>query len=597
MSSLKMYNFNARPRGLTLPDGFVLTKFSGEEDIAAWVDICGDGLIDRSTGFECFDREIGHADGPDPYRDTYFIEKDGQKIATFTVVPNMWSSGMGNLHMVACKTEYRGLGLGKFMSDYCLQVLKGMGIEKIYLLTHDRREPAIKTYLGAGYLPVDYPTDDGTDMAERWQKIATRLQIAELPLLDTEGNVKQVLHAEKKVRIGVFGLGRGGFAVEYCQKSNNAELVAICDRVVEKLDNFRSMGVACFDNFDDFINYPNMDAVMLANFGTQHAPFAIQAMKAGKHVISEVLPFQHLKEGVELVEAVEETGKIYAYAENYAYMPCNMEMRKMFRDGTLGTFEYGEGEYLHNCEPGWGERTGRSPENWRNRMPSTFYCTHSIGPLIHISGQRPVKVVGFETAYNARMERMGALAAPMAIEMITLESGAVVKSAHGIGPSKSSYWFCCYGSKGEAECARMGADGWGWNNFRKLYTNLDDYEGQCKGESEAMFYPSDELTPKARDFGHGGGDYRVMYNFCEKILGREADVIDVYEACDMFLPGLFAYRSILAGNMPMDIPNFRRKEDRDLWRNDTACTDPEAAGDMLQPSRSADLPGKSAFKE
>ncbi len=388
----------------------------------------------------------------------------------------------------------------------------------------------------------------------------------------------------EKVRLGIFGLGRGGFAVEYCNKSDNAEVVAICDMQEEKLERFKNDGIACFADFDDFIKY-DMDAVMLANFGTQHAPFAIKAMKAGKHVISEVLPFQTLKEGVQLVEAVEETGMIYAYAENYAYMPCNMEMRKMVQDGRLGTFEYGEGEYLHNCEPGWLERTGRNPKNWRNIMPSTFYCTHSIGPMIHISGQRPVKVVGFELPYNARMERMLAQASPVAIEMITLESGAIVKSIHGIGPSKSSYWFSCYGSKGSAECPRMVSDGFGWENFRTLWTNLDEYDGQNIDDSERCYRPTDEMSKAARDFGHGGGDYRVMYNFCEKILGREADVIDVYEACDMFLPGLFAYRSILAGNIPMDIPNFREKAERDKWRNDTACADPDVAGDMLQPSR------------
>ena len=156
----------------------------------------------------------------------------------------------------------------------------------------------------------------------------------------------------KKVRIGVFGLGRGGFAVRYCNIAKNAEVVAICDRLVDKLDRFRAEGIACFDNFDDFIQY-DMDAVILANYANEHAPYAIKAMKAGKHVLSEVLPFQCLKEGVELVETVEETGMIYAYAENYCYMPCNLEMRRMIRDGRLGTFEYGEGEYMHNCEPGW----------------------------------------------------------------------------------------------------------------------------------------------------------------------------------------------------------------------------------------------------
>jgi len=77
----------------------------------------------------------------------------------------------------------------------------------------------------------------------------------------------------------------------------------------------------------------------------------------------------------------------------------------------------------------------------------------------------------------------------------------------------------------------------------------------------------------------------------EKLRGNEeADIIDVYEAMDMFLPGMFAYRSILKGNAPMEVPNLRDKAVRDQYRNDTACTDPNVAGDMLMPTSSKGTP-------
>ncbi len=193
MSSLKMYNFNPQPKGLTLPEGFNVVKWNDDKDIDAWVDICIDGLIDRDTAYERFHSEITNADGPEALRDTYFIEKDGQKIATFTVVPNMWSTGMGNLHMVACKSEYRGLGIGKFITDYTLKILKDMGIEKIFLLTNDHRVPAIKSYLGAGFLPVDYPTDDGTCMVDRWQKIINQINLSEITILNNDGNFERII--------------------------------------------------------------------------------------------------------------------------------------------------------------------------------------------------------------------------------------------------------------------------------------------------------------------------------------------------------------------------------------------------------------------
>ena len=67
---------------------------------------------------------------------------------------------------------------------------------------------------------------------------------------------------------------------------------------------------------------------------------------------------------------------------------------------------------------------------------------------------------------------------------------------------------------------------------------------------------------------------------------RQADVIGVYEALDMFLPGMFAYFSVLAGGVPMAIPDLRDPAQRDVWRHDTRCTDPTVAGDQLIPSYS-----------
>ncbi|MBQ8719640.1 MAG: hypothetical protein IJY65_01240, partial [Clostridia bacterium] len=41
---------------------------------------------------------------------------------------------------------------------------------------------------------------------------------------------------------------------------------------------------------------------------------------------------------------------------------------------------------------------------------------------------------------------------------------------------------------------------------------------------------------------------------------------------------------------PKDVPDLRDKVVRDVWRNNTACTDPEVAGDMLLPTRKGGTP-------
>ena len=100
-----------------------------------------------------------------------------------------------------------------------------------------------------------------------------------------------------------------------------------------------------------------------------------------------------------------------------------------------------------------------------------------------------------------------------------------------------------------------------------------------------------ELDEKTNTFGHGGSDFYCMDEFIKKINGdSQADIIDVYEALDMFLPGMFAYRSILRGGISVEIPNLRKPEEREKYRNDTACTDPKVAGGMLLPTFSKGTP-------
>ena len=91
---------------------------------------------------------------------------------------------------------------------------------------------------------------------------------------------------------------------------------------------------------------------------------------------------------------------------------------------------------------------------------------------------------------------------------------------------------------------------------------------------------------------HGGGDFYTMHYFLEKILGRPGgeQCIDVYQALDMGLPGILAYRSICGGNIPVDVPDFRLKDVREKYRNDNWCTNPAVAGDNLAPFNSFGLP-------
>ena len=394
------------------------------------------------------------------------------------------------------------------------------------------------------------------------------------------------------IRIGVFGGRRGESMISWCHKHSGVRVVAICDKAHEVIESLKKKyseeSIFWCSDFEEFLKC-DMDAVVLANYATEHAPYAVRCLDRGLNVMSEVLPCQNMKEAVELVEAVERSGKIYFYAENYCYFPATTEMRRLYREGKLGKLEYGEGEYVHNCEPIWHELTYGDPNHWRNNINAFFYCTHSLGPLIHITGERPVSVTGFELPFTDRMARIGAKKGVGGIEMVTLESGAVLRSLHG-QLSKDSIWYSIYGSKGRIESVRPDAvydmynvrEGYP-DGTQKVYIALDEKEGDNHYDPRLV----EVNLPGSEKDSHGGSDNRVLVNFVKALRNEpDAEIIDVYEAMDMFLPGMFAYFSVLEGGKPMNVPDLSDISERNKWRNDTRCCDRKAAGDMYIPSYS-----------
>lgn len=380
-----------------------------------------------------------------------------------------------------------------------------------------------------------------------------------------------------KLKVGVFGAGRGMAAINQLINDPEAEFVAVCDKYKPALENCREIAeasglynVAYYESFDDFIQH-DMDAVICANYAHEHAKYGIRLLESGRHIMSECLVSANLAEAVKLCETVEKTGKVYSYAENYCYTPARLEMKRRYENGDIGTLMYAEGEYLHDCSGIWPQITYGERNHWRNRMPSTFYCTHAIGPILYMTGLRPVRVVGFESPCMPFMRNLGTASGTLGCQMLVLENGAFMKSLQfNIKHPEHSH----YQLNGElGGLKELGG---------RLSAYIEEPGHNCAGRHEG--YVPEFTEAEAAKTGHGGGDYFTTYYFIRAILGDEdakKKSIDVYRACDMSIPGILAYRSILEGNTPQHVPDFRIKEERDKYREDTFCTFPEAAGDML----------------
>ena len=589
MEQLKMYFMPGTPvKETPLPAGYSFSHLDPQKDMKAWCDCLRNGdLLNGRTDEQAYNEDIPGIPDIDPARDVFFLDHNGEHIGTVTAFVYQ-KTNIGDVHMVGIREDHRGKGLAKHLNEIAVKTLLARNVRFISLTTDEKRRSAIRSYLAAGFLPVEYDYR----MQTRWEQVLKDLKIDSVQMLYEDGTPYKMIYKnnhESRVRIGVLGAGRGQTIMEYCRKSDNAVLTAVCDKDPRCLKNAKERfgeDVAYYDDFDRFLEH-DMDLVVLANYANAHAPLAIKSLNAGKNVFSELLPVQTMAEAVELVEAVERSGKLYIYGENCCFMPAARKMRKLFKSGKMGAFQYGEGEYMHNCENDWHHHSHSDPDHWRNTMSAFYYCTHSTGPIIHAAGLRPVSVTGFEAPFTKKMYRMGAKAGPFGMEIITLENGALIKSLHGVGSVKYSLWYACQGDMGVLESERNVA---GKDGVQKLYMNCDKVEGSDDGAFTDTD-TSDGLSDLAEGFDHGGADYYLLYNTCEAVKGnKQAEIIDVYEALDMFLPGMFAYFSVLDGNRPQAIPDLRDPAEREKWRSDTRCTDPAVAGDQLLPSYSKGNP-------
>ena len=92
----------------------------------------------------------------------------------------------------------------------------------------------------------------------------------------------------EKVRIGVFGAGRGMTMINQLFGDQDARVVAVCDkyeplleRCRKKADEIGYEGITYYTDFDAFFEH-DMDAVVLANYANEHAPYAVKFLRSGR---------------------------------------------------------------------------------------------------------------------------------------------------------------------------------------------------------------------------------------------------------------------------------------------------------------------------
>ncbi|MEM1094752.1 MAG: Gfo/Idh/MocA family oxidoreductase, partial [Bacteroidota bacterium] len=193
-----------------------------------------------------------------------------------------------------------------------------------------------------------------------------------------------ILKAQRRdvVRVATVGVrSRGKELTNAVGRIAGGEVVYVCDvdvamrnNAVEALKEFQDTPVTALNDFREALADDSIDAVVIAMPDHWHAPAAIMAMQAGKHVYVEKPGSQNAHEGKLIAEAAKKYNRVVQLGTQQRSDPRTQEAIRAIREGLIGDVYYAKCWYANKRGPiGFGKQMappeGIDYELWQGPAP------------------------------------------------------------------------------------------------------------------------------------------------------------------------------------------------------------------------------------
>ncbi len=150
----------------------------------------------------------------------------------------------------------------------------------------------------------------------------------------------RALGANDKIRIGILGSGgRARSVAEEMLRDPNAEVVAVCDIYEPHRDRGLKLAIPGSTGHLDYrevLDRKDVDAVLIGSPDHWHKQMMVDAVHAGKDVYVEKPIMHSIEEGLEMVRAVKETGRIVQTGTQQRSWPHYLMGKQIVDSGKLG---------------------------------------------------------------------------------------------------------------------------------------------------------------------------------------------------------------------------------------------------------------------
>ncbi|HEY3440961.1 MAG TPA: Gfo/Idh/MocA family oxidoreductase [Paludibaculum sp.] len=369
--------------------------------------------------------------------------------------------------------------------------------------------------------------------------------------------------APAQVRIGVVG-GRFGAEFQW-HLQPDCRVEAVCDIQPARLQRLSEV-YRCsrqFNSFREMLKNAPIDAVAVFTPAPMHAWMAMEAMKAGKHVISAVPAGLHVEELEQLLETVKSTGLRYMMAETSYYRPEVITCREMAGRGEFGTIFYSEAEYHHEgLIPLMYDERGLP--TWRHGLPPMLYPTHCTGIVVPVTGERltEVQAIGWGDGHEVLKTNM--YGNPF------WNTTAFFRTSRGHSSRISVFWHVAaggtergafYGDRASYIMERPEGSPNTIVRIAKDGKTVIDANGYPEGAvRQEKFQQLDHLerlpAPLRVKTGHGGSHTFLTHEFIRAIVENRHPTVNIWEAIAYTMPGIVAHQSALRKGEVLKIKDY-----------------------------------------
>jgi len=194
---------------------------------------------------------------------------------------------------------------------------------------------------------------------------------------------------KKKVRLAI--IGTGGMAHMHAQeflKIPGVVLAAVCDVDLGRARAFAAShepGAGVFTDFAGLLRQATIDAVSIVTPDAFHAPLALQALAAGKHVLCEKPLATNYADARRMARAAAKAGVVNMVNFSYRNAAAVQKAAQLVTAGRLGQIVHVEASYLQSwlTSKVWGD--WKTSPTWLWRLSSKHGSRGVLGDIgVHI---------------------------------------------------------------------------------------------------------------------------------------------------------------------------------------------------------------------